>query len=103
MREWVPAEPANTFSRRATATYWRLLFLTRHNVWFKNVFRDEAKKIHHGALLHSVDQHPISVCTRHMLFEKGYPVKDGRCKVDTCFICYPSNELRQRALDRARR
>ena len=92
LREWIPAGP--TFSKRATQAYWRLVFLTRHNVWFKNMYDDRRK--HVGALLHSVKDHKISVCTQHILFEKGFPVPDAKCKVDTCFICNPSNELRMR-------
>ncbi len=84
-REWIPAGP--DFSKRATQAYWRLIFLTRHNVWFRNLYDDNHKHI--GALLHSVKEYKISVCVQHMLFQKGFPVKDAVCKRDSCFTCRP--------------
>lgn len=97
LREWIPS--GADFSKRATQAYWRLIFLTRHNVWFRNMYAEvKGKKIHLGALLHSVKEQKISVCVQHMMHEKGFPVPDAKCDWDTCHICYPRNDLVRRVV-----
>jgi len=84
---YIVAEPANTMSKRLYGAYWRITFLTRRVVRFKDC---KAKGKLDGVLVFSTNL-KIKPCVQHMLFKKNYPVKDKRCKNDYCLTCYPES------------
>src|SRR5262252_6631062 len=86
MRTYIAPLPAATLSKRIYRVYWRMTFLTRRVVRFRNLKTPKGKLA--GVLVFST-QLKLRPCVQHMMFSKGFPVKDRRCDHDTCLICYP--------------
>ena len=85
MRTYIAAIPPQTLSKRIYRVYWRTVFLTRRVVRFKDfVYRGKLDRV----LVFSTDL-KINSCVQHMLYKKGFPVKDRKCRYDTCLICHP--------------
>lgn len=63
-------------------TFYRLMFLTRHKVWFKNLKTKTQTRV---ILVPS--PHPLSKCDLMFLKDKGYPIKAKGCNRDSCFRC----------------
>jgi len=88
VRKYILAAPPGTLSQRIYRQYWRATFLTRRVVRFKDVLDDKGKL--DGVLVFPT-RLPIKPCVQHMMFKKGFKVKDKRCKDDLCRICRPEN------------
>lgn len=63
-------------------SYYRLMFLTRHKVWFKN---KRTKNEHRVVLVAS--PYKLNSCDLLFLKRKGFPVIANGCDRDTCFAC----------------
>ena len=79
----MPVGLKNDWQKEMYETYYRLMFLTRRKVWFKN---KKTKKEHRVVLVPS--PHALSSCDLLFLKRKGFPVKTKGCDRDTCFACH---------------
>jgi hypothetical protein len=78
-----PVGVKNDWLKEMYETYYRLMFLTRRKVWFKN---KRGKKEHRVVLVPS--PHALSSCDLLFLKKKGFPIKTQGCSRDTCFACH---------------
>jgi hypothetical protein len=69
--------------------YYKMLFWTRHKVWFKTV---KTKKIMRIILVTSPN--PLNECDKVFLKRKGFKLNAPGCTVDSCLRCHPTSTWR---------
>lgn len=87
--KWVYILPKNLASGMRTEwlkqlyeTYYRMMFLTKRKVWFKNRRTSLELRI---VLVPSL--HPLSKCDKMFLKKKGFPILANGCNRDSCRQC----------------